>query len=182
MRLILIFLALAAASLACNMPAGQPTLPPTAPPLSTQDLQELEEQLQNSTQNGETTVTITQQQLNGFIAAEAANQPDSVLTNPSVVLTNGQMEVYGKLTQGGITANTQIVMAPSIDANGNPKMDVVSKNVGSLPVPDVIREQVSSLVDDTLSNYLASTSNQFKESSINITEGQMTITGTQHQP
>jgi uncharacterized protein YpmS len=189
LRILPIILVLAAASLACNLPAGLPAqgpeLPPTAQPMSPEELQQLEEQLKATLAagaNGEVTVTIAQQQLNAYITSEIASQPQPWITEPSVVLTNGQVEVYGKIAQGGISANAAIVLKPRIDAEGNPKLDIVSINLGSLPVPDSFTERISSLVDNTLSNYLAQTSNQFKVSSIVITEGQMTVSGVRQQP
>jgi uncharacterized protein YpmS len=189
LRILPIILVLAAASLACNLPAGLPAqgpeLPPTAQPMSPEELQQLEEQLKATLAagaNGEVTVTIAQQQLNAYITSEIASQPEPWITEPSVVLTNGQVEVYGKIAQGGISANAAIVLKPRIDAEGNPKLDIVSINLGSLPVPDSFTERISSLVDNTLSNYLAQTSNQFKVSSIVITEGQMTVSGVRQQP
>jgi uncharacterized protein YpmS len=189
LRILPIILVLAAASLACNLPAGLPAqgpeLPPTAQPMSPEELQQLEEQMKATLaagSNGEVTVTITQQQLNAYIASEIASQPEPWITEPSVALTNGQVEVYGKIAQGGISANTAIVLKPRIDAEGSPKLDIVSINLGSLPVPDSFTERISSLIDNTLSNYLAQTSNQFKVSSIVITEGQMTVSGMRQQP
>lgn len=189
LRILPIILVLAAASLACNLPAGLPAqgpeLPPTAQPMSPEELQQLEEQLKATLAagaNGEVTVTIAQQQLNAYITSEIASQPEPWITEPSVVLTNGQVEVYGKIAQGGISANTAIVLKPRIDAEGNPKLDIVSINLGSLPVPDSFTERISSLVDNTLSNYLAQGSNQFRVSNITITEGQMTVSGVRQQP
>lgn len=188
-RILPIILVLAAASLACNLPAGLPgqgsDLPPTAQPMSPEELQQLEEQMKATLAagaNGEVTVTITQQQLNAYIASEIASQPEPWITDPSVVLTNGQVEVYGKIAQAGISANTAIVLKPRIDAEGSPKLDIVSINLGSLPVPDSFTERISSLVDNTLSNYLAQGSNQFRVSNITITEGQMTVSGARQQP
>jgi uncharacterized protein YpmS len=188
-RFLLILLVLAAASLACNLPAGfpsqEPTLPPTVPPLNPEQQQQLQDQLKatlEGTTNGEVTVTITQQQLNAYISAEAASQEEPWITDPSVVLTNGQVEVYGKIAQGGISANTKIVMKPRIDAEGTPKLDVVSITLGSLPVPDALSQRISSLVDNTLSDYLAQGGDQFKVNDITITEGQMTVSGVRKQP
>lgn len=184
MRILPILLVLAAASLACNLPAGlpgqEPQLPPTAQPMSPEELQSLEEQLRATLAagtTGEITVTITQQQLNAYIASEVASQPEPWITDPSVIFTAGQVEVYGKIAQSGISANTKIVLEPRIDADGSPKLDIVSINLGSLPAPDAINERVSTLVDNTLRDYLAQSSNPIKVTNIVITEGQMTVSG-----
>lgn len=187
MRLSLIILVLIAASLACNLPTSSgPTPPPTESPLSTQEVQQLEEDLKstltNPSQSGEITVNITQQQLNSFIIAEASNQPDLPISNPQVVLTNGQMEIYGTIYQSGISADSKIVMRPRVDGNGNPKMDVVSVTVGPFPAPDALKNQIAAQVDNMLSDYLAASSNKFTVTSVTITEGLMTVTGVPQQP
>jgi uncharacterized protein YpmS len=182
MRIILVLTILVAAALACNFPGSSSNLPPTAQPMSTAEMQNLEQQIQatlsNPNANGEVTVTLTQDQLNGIIAAEMAQQPDQTLTDPSVVLTNGQMEVYGKVTQNGVSANLKVVMQPGVDASGTPKMNIVSINLGGLPVPDVLKSRVETMANDALSNYIQTNSGSFKVKSIAITEGKMTVTGT----
>lgn len=185
MRLILIFSVCILAGLACSMPGlSSPSLPPTAPPMNSTDAQNLQQQLQATLTNasGDVTITLTQAQLNGIISAEMAQQSEQVITDPSVVLTGGHMEVYGKVSQSGISTNTKVVLQPRVDADGNPKLDIVSINLGGLPVPDVLTQQIGASVDNTLSDYLASNSNGIKVKSITITEGKMTMTGTRTQP
>ncbi len=182
MRLILILTILAAAGLACNFPGSASTLPPTAQPMSTEEIQNLENQVQATLKSpnasGEVSVTLTENQLNSIIAAQMAQQSDQTISDPSVKLTGGHLEVYGKVTQSGVSANLQVVMQPQVDANGNAKLNIVSINLGGLPVPDVLKNKIAESADNALSNYLSTNSNKFKVKSINITEGQMTITGT----
>ena len=179
-RLLLVFMVLIVSSLACSIPSGQSTLPPTQRPMSTEEIQNLEDQIKATLENpnpaGEVNITITQDQLNGIITSEMAQQADPVITSPSVVLTNGQMEVYGKVTQSGFSANLKTVLQPRVDANGTPKLDMVSINLGGIPVPDALKDQIGTFANDSLANYL--NSNQFKVKAITIDEGQMTITGT----
>ena len=185
-RLLLTLLVLISASLACNLPAGEATPPPTQPPLSTEEVQQFEEELKSTlvspAQPGEITVNITQQQLNSFIIAEMANRPDLPISDPQVVLTNGQMEIYGTVSQSGISANSKIVMRPRIDESGSPKMDIVSVTVGPFPAPDAFRDQIAALVDNALNDYIAASSDKFTVTSITITEGLMTVTGVPQQP
>jgi uncharacterized protein YpmS len=182
MRLILVLMILVAAGLACNFPGGSSKLPPTAVPLTTEDIQNLEKRLQatlnSPNSNGEVTITLTQEQINGIIAGQMAQQPDQTISDPSVVLTGGHMEIYGKVTQNGVSANLKVVMQPGVDAAGTPKLDIVSINLGGLPVPDVLKSRVETMANNALSNYLASNSSSFKVKSIVITEGQMAVTGT----
>ncbi len=184
-RLILVLTILVAAGLACNFPGTAANLPPTAQPMSTEQLQNLENQVQQTLQSpnasGEVTVTLTQDQLNGIIATQMAQQSEQVITDPSVVLTGGNMEVYGKVTQSGVSANLKVVMQPVVEANGTPRLNITSINLGGMPVPDVLTTRIADSANNALSSYLDSGQNKIKVKSINITEGQMTITGSAAQ-
>jgi len=186
MRLIFILLILGAASLACNLPTGGPTRPPVEPTLNSDDLQNLEESLKATLQaadlSKEVTLTITQQQLNSFLLAEMESQTDQPFTNPQVVLTNGQMEVYGKVTQSGIVLDSKIVLKPRVAENGEPKLDVISIDVGPFPAPDSLKDQIGTVVDNTLRDYIAAQGSDFTVTNMTITEGVMTVTGVQKQP
>jgi hypothetical protein len=179
---MIIFTILVAASLACSLPGSTPTLPPTAQPMSTAQIQNLETQvittLQSPNEAGEVSITLTQDQINGILTSQMAQQPDQVISDPSVVLTGGHLELYGKITQSGVTADLKVVMQPEVDASGNPRLSITSINLGGLPVPDVLKNQVEELANNALANAISSNSTKFKIKSINITEGQMTLTGT----
>jgi hypothetical protein len=186
MRLLLVLTILTAAGLACNFPGGASNLPPTAQPMSTEEVQNLENQIQATLQSpdasGEVTITLSQDQVNSIIAGQMAQQSEQVITDPSVKLTGGHLEVYGKVNQNGISANLQVVMQPQVDASGNPHLNIVSMNLGGMPVPDVLKNRIAASADDAISSYLFSNQNNMKVKSIDITEGQMTITGTPQQP
>lgn len=186
-HILIVLTLLVAASLACNLPGKNASkLPPTAQPMTSDQILNLEQQLQATLQSpnasGDVSATITQEQLNGIIAAEIAKQQDQIFTDPSVKLTNGQMEIYGKVSQSGISADTKVVLQPVVDANGTPKLNIVSISLGGIPVPDALKNRLATMTDTALSDYLGSNTNAFKAKSINITEGQMTITGTPQKP
>lgn len=180
-RLILILTVVVMAGLACSIPGGSGSIPPTAKPMTTEEVKDLGEQLQKTLENpnpsGEVIITLTQDQMNGIVAGEIQRIPDLGISDPSVVLTGGNMEVYGKVMQSGISANLKVVLRPEIDGNGSPKISILSMNLGALPVPDVLKERVATAADDALTNYIHSNSS-FQVKSITIGEGHMTITGT----
>lgn len=182
MRLILIFVVLALAGLACNFPGSSTNLPPTAIPMSTEEVQNLDDQLKKTLEQpntaGEVIITLTQDQVNRIVSSEIQKQSDLGITDSSVIMTGGNIEVYGKVTQNSVSANLKVIMQPQIDGNGNPKVNIISMNLGGLPVPDVFKEKVAAMADNALSSYLRSSNSQFKVKSITIGEGQMTITGT----
>ncbi len=182
MRLFLVLIILAAAGLACSIPGSASNLPPTAQPMTTEQLQNLENQLQatlaNPNASGDVTVTLTQDQINGIITSGMMQQSDKTITDPSVILTGGHMEFYGKVNQNNISANLKVVLQPQVDAAGKAHLNIVSINLGGLPVPDILKNRVQTMADDSLNNYLAAGSSTFKVKSITVTEGQMTVTGT----
>ncbi len=186
MRILLILMVLAAASMACNLPSQGATPPPAEPSLNPQEMDQLEDQLKatlaNSEPNSDVTVTITQQQLNTFISTKIAEEPNSPIQNPQVVLTGGQMEIYGTVSQGGISLDSKTVARPGINPDGSPSIEVVSIHLGAIPAPDSIKGQVSAIVEEALRDYLADNANSFKITNITVTEGQMTVTGQRLQP
>jgi uncharacterized protein YpmS len=184
-RILLVLTILIVASLACNLPQMGENTPSTPQPIPTEDLTELEQELQATLENpesNEVTITLTQQQLTSILASELAEQNDPILTDPSVELTNGQMIVYGRVSQSGFRVNTRTVLQPRIDANGDPKLDVVSVDLGPFPVPASMRSQFEGMADDALNHYLDDYSDQFQVTDITILEGQMTISGIRQEP
>jgi uncharacterized protein YpmS len=180
LRILFILSVLITVNLACNLPQSGSNLPPTPAPVDQAELEQLEKQLRDSLADPneeEVTVTITQEQLTAFLAAELAEQNDQTFTDPVVILTNGQVEVYGKLSQSGFRTNTKIVLQPRIDENGQPKLDLISMDLGPLPVPAGIRSQFEDMVDDMLDQYLRTYSDRIRVTDITVLEGRMTITG-----
>jgi uncharacterized protein YpmS len=185
-RYFLALLALGAATLACSIPVSGPTPPPSPEPLSTEQVLQFEQQIQetlvNPAPSGEVTITITEQQLNSFLVSKLAEQPDQLITDPQIVLTNGQVEIYGKTNQGGLNLNSRIIVAPGVDANGDPRLEVVSINLGPIQVTDALKEKAQNLVDTMLSDYVSTNSGKFKITSIKVADKQLTVTGIPQTP
>lgn len=174
---------LALVSLACSLPGRTSTQPPTEIPMSQGDAQLLEDQLKETlasgAASGQVTVTITQQQLNSYLVSKLAEmqQDEPRLSDPVVVLTGGNMEVYGKVTQSGITLDAKSVLQPQV-TEGSPTLDVISVDLGGIPVPDTMTNRLETLVNNALNDYLAQNGGRFTITTLSIDEGQMTVTGT----
>lgn len=184
-RLLIVLSILVSTTLACNLPAlSEPTLVPTPQTLTSEDVQALEQQIQatltSPDANGNVSLTLTQAQLNAVVAYEMAQQKDQVITNPSVALNAGQMEVSGKVNQSGISADVKVVLQPSVDENGNARLNVTSINLAGIPVPDVLKGQIETAADDAMNRTFSDTTGGLKATSITIGDGQVTFTGT-HQ-
>jgi uncharacterized protein YpmS len=150
--------------------------------MTTEQVQQFENSIQstleNPAPNGEVTITITEQQLNSYIEAQMASQKDLTITNPSVHLTEGQIIVSGKITMDIVTTDAQAVLVPTLDSNGKPVIHVQSLKVGSITVPDNLKNQLEQQVQNLLADYISSNAPDMKVKEIKITEGQMTLIGS----
>ena len=175
----LVFLVFVIVSLACNLPGGQAVFPSTAIPMSEEEAGQLEESLKATLANpvGEVTLTITQQQINAYLISQLSSQNEQIISDPVITLADHQIELYGKITQGGLSVNTKIVFEPRIDASGDPKFAVVSMDLGGLTAPDTMKNQAETMINDALMRYLTAGSARFKITSIAVGEGQITVTG-----
>ena len=186
LQIILIVMILLTASLACNLPGRSISLLPDTAPINEVEIEQLEGNLkatlESSIHSGQVTLTITEQQINAYMISQLNKQDEFSFFDPVVVLTNNQIEVYGKINQSGLSINSKMVLKPYIDGNGDPKLDLDSIDLGALPVPDSMKNRVETMVDDTLADYLAAGSNRFNVTNISISDGQMTITGTLQEP
>jgi len=183
-RLFLVLVVLLAASLACNLPQSDSARPPTAAPMSADELQQMEEHLKETVaaSSGEITLTLTEQQINSILTAKMAEQNDQIISDPVVKLTKGNMEIYGKLSQGAISLDLKVVLKPGVDASGSPILDVEDITMSGLPVPDDLKNKIGSLVDRAFQEYLTGQNQGFKAAKITIDEGKMTVTGSIQQP
>ena len=186
MRLFIVLAILMSTALACNLPSmSGPSIPPTTQPISTEALQSLEQQIQatltSPDANGNVSLTLTQSQINAIMTSQLAQQKDQVISDPSVILTAGRMEVYGKVNQSGFSTNVKIILQPGVDANGAAKLNVASIDLGGIPVPGVLKNQIESAADNVLNNSYIGSAVGLRATNISIGEGQMTLTGTHQQ-
>jgi len=183
MRLLMVVTVLILTSLACSLPTiGAGERPPSPVPLSTDELQSLEDEiistLESSTADQPITVTITEQQLHAYVVASLKQQNEQFIQNPQVNLTSGKMEVYGQVSQSGITTDAKVVLVPYINEQGDPKLDVESINLGPIPVPDTLVQRVEGMVDNMIADYLTASADAFDVTDITVNEDQMLVTGT----
>jgi len=180
MRLIIVLLVLAAASLACNRPTAESPALQTGEPMSQEELQRLQDELAATlaSSTGDVTITLTEDQINSIIVTKMAEQPDTPVTDPSVNLTNGTMQVYGKVNQAGLSLDMKMVLQPDVGANGEPNLSVTEMSLGGIPIPDQLKDQIGTLINDALREYLANQAPGFRVSSITIDESQMVVTGS----
>ncbi|MEA4906328.1 MAG: hypothetical protein GYA17_02265 [Chloroflexi bacterium] len=125
------------------------------------------------------TVIFTEQQLTGYVISALASNPDIPLTDPQVNLTNGQAEIYGQFEQGILSANVRLVATISVNAEGGLEPELVSADLGPVPVTSQMLDTISSALDESFSTSLNPGSTGIRAQSVTITEGLVTVTGTQ---
>jgi hypothetical protein len=77
--------------------------------------------------------------------------------------------------------NSRIIVAPSVDANGEARLEVISINLGPIQATDALKEKAQNLVDTLLTDYLSANSGKFKITSITVADKQIIVTGIPQQ-
>jgi len=178
-----IFVALIALlfSMACMINVGGPDYPNLPIPVSTEALMSMKEQIQEAVvagaQTGQITLFITESQLTSFLASKLESQENPFLTQPQAYLQNGQLQIFGTVIKGYLKATVSISMTASIDPDGKLLLELSSADFGPLPVPDSLKEIITSLVTEAYTGSLGPIATGFNLESIVIANGAMMIIG-----
>ena len=173
--------ALITATLACSVFVGGPSYPEAAGPVSTGTAQSLQDQIEQSvtagSESGVVAVQLTQEQLTSYLAAKLAQQPDPALTDPLVLLRNGQIEIYGRAHSGIFTANVSMYVQASVDHDGQPHLLITKTDFGPLAAPQGLNDALASFVSEAFTGWLGPVATGFRLVSIDIGDGILTATG-----
>jgi hypothetical protein len=169
-------------SLACSINVGGPEYPAQTVPASPADAQALQDMIQQAiitgAETGVITLSITEAQLTGFMAEKLAQQTNPPFSDPQILLRNGQMQMYGKITQGWFTANMLITMNVTIDEiSGQPKIAITSADFGPFPAPEGINNAISAIIEEAFTGSFGPVAVGFRLQTIAIADGIMTVTG-----
>jgi hypothetical protein len=172
--------ALLAATLACSIFVGGPAIP-TQSPEPTATAPSLPDQVEQAVTAGASTgvisLQITEGQLTSFLADKLAQQSNPLISDPRVVLQSGQMIVYGKAATGAFIANVSMTLQVSIDANGQPQIQVVKTDFGPLPAPQGFNDMIAASIQEAFTGSLGPVATGFRLESIDIGNGVMTVAG-----
>ena len=180
-RVLSASLVLAAAGLACNVGLGGPTPPASPIPVSTEAAGQLENlitQAVGNSQNGEVTVTVTEEQLTSYLALKAAEDPDAPLKDIQVFIRGGQVILYGNAEVGSMTAPAEIRLNVTTNADGGLDVTVAEADFGPFPAPQSMLDTLSTALDEAMSGQFAPSTTGVRVSKVVLGEGEMTITGT----
>jgi hypothetical protein len=178
----LLFTTLAVSSLACSINVGGPDYPAQTVSASPNEAQALRDMIQQAmltgAETGVITLSITESQLTGYMAESLAKRTNPPFTDPQILLRNGQMQMYGKITQGWFTANMLITMNVTIDeATGQPKIAIASEDFGPFPAPEGINNAISAIIEEAFTGSFGPVAVGFRLQTITIADGIMSVTG-----
>lgn len=176
------FLALAASSLACSINVGGPDYPAQSVPASPDDAQALRDMIEQAmvsgAETGVITLSITESQLTSYMAEKISQQVNPPFTDPQILLRNGQMMMYGRITRGWLTGNMLITMNVTIDeVTSQPKIQIASADLGPIPAPEGINNAISAIIDEAFTGSFGPVASGFRLETITIADGAMTVTG-----
>ncbi len=168
-------------TLACSIFVGGPLYPSTPIPVSSDAAQSLHEQLDQAlatgTQTGSITLRISESQLTSYLTYYLGTQADPVITNPEVLLRNGQAQIFGEAQGGLLTANISLTLQVNVDAAGRPQIVITKTDFGPLPVPPNLDETVSTLIQEAFTGALGPAATGFRLETVSLSDGFMTVTG-----
>jgi hypothetical protein len=168
-------------TMACMISVGGPDYPEATIPVSTEALTSLQGQIQTAvaagTATGQITLFVTESQITSILAENLSSQENSFITQPQVYLKDGQVQIFGTAVSGYFKATVSVIMTASIDPEGKLLLELTSANFGPLPVPDGLKEVMTSLVTEAFTGSLGPYATGFQLQSIVIAEGAMMIVG-----
>ncbi len=173
--------ALLLATWACTIQVGGPTppAPPIVPPPDAAESvrQTWEQALAAADAEGRITVTLTEAQLTGLLAAKMAADPDALFQHPQVYLRDGQIQIYGQLQQGYLVANVLVVLQVTIDDQGVPHFQLAQADFGPWPVPEGLLSSLSAMLNEAFTGSIGPALTGLRVESVTITDGTLTIVG-----
>jgi hypothetical protein len=193
---ILMIAALWLASLACRLGAqatvSTPTVEAVIPIPATQEVktpipiqttvpQQAATQppagLQPPANPGKLSMTIDEAQLNTMVVNELNKQSNPELTNPKIQLQNGQILVSGEVNRSGLNASFSSTLTVGVTPDGHIQYNVISASLGPLPLPQAMRDQLATQLNDLMGTPQTKDGQQIYVEAVNIGNGVMTITG-----
>lgn len=184
-RFSLALVFLLTAMLACALPSNpQPPLPSLTP--STAGADAFEKAFQDAvsqSKNGAFTVIIKQEDLSSWLALRAPDLAKQQgyewpLKNVQAGLSDGKITLYGILSVKNVPETAiQLVVTPSIDAQGQIAIKIESGQLGIVGVPADLTQNLSKTVQQTLTNQLAQLKGKYKLTALTIKDGVLTLTG-----
>ena len=171
-------------SIACVWNIGGPDYPQSVIPVSTEELTNLQQQIEQAVLEGvltgEITLFISESQITSYLDSKLTDQENPFITDPQVYLQDGKILVYGTVTRGYFEATAEIIFTASIDLNGKLILELSSADFGPFEVPDDLKEVITTLVTEAYTGSLGPVATGFQLEGIVIADGMMMVVGRIH--
>jgi hypothetical protein len=182
-KLWITVLALVVASLACSFgsPKATSTPHPTPIPVSSKAAGELQDVWATAvagSKDGQVSVVMTEEQLTSAIAINLAQNTDSPIQDPQVILRDGKMTITANATVQGVKAPVEIITSAAPDKDGALKLSIDEAKFGVLPMPAVLLDSISATINELVSGQFGPQVTGVKITTVAIADGKMVLTGT----
>lgn len=168
-------------SLACQMPIRAIQPEPTSIPVSTEAAGQFEDTLATAAaeleQTGQVTVIISETQLTSFVAQQLPANDEYVLTDPQVILRDGNIEVTAIASVGSLSTDAVVILQPYVE-QGNLRLSIVDGKFGAIPIPDAILVTLTETLNQNLDYFTTVNGRKFWLETISIADGSMTLSGS----
>jgi hypothetical protein len=143
----------------------------------TPDISALREKLEalQPDENGNVSVTITDDEVNEAIQGGQANSGQSSLQNALVTFTGGTIVLAGDVTQP-VTARLTVVFVPYVE-DGFIRFEITQATLGTLNVPAALLQSAEATLNSTLGDTLNNLPGGVQVTAIEMGEGTMLVTG-----
>jgi hypothetical protein len=139
--------------------------------------QEFKRAVEAGVMTGTVTLQLNESQLTSLLAIKLAAQSRPFMTDPQVLLRDGEMQIFGKVQRGIFTANVAMVVSVGVDEDGQPRIEVTSADFGPFPAPAGLNSALSALLAEAYTGVLGPIATGFRLEAIAITDGLMTLSG-----
>ena len=181
MLVLLSALAITLIPIACTLFVGGPEYPAEQIAISTESVGQLNQQLEiaqtAAVENGVLLLTINENQITSLLAIKLSELSDPFIQNPQVFFRNGEIQVFGRASQGNLEANVRIVLTASLNTSGKIVIEVSSTDFGPFPAPQELNKTISALIDQAFTGAFGPVITGLRLEKINIENGTLTISG-----
>lgn len=128
-------------------------------------------------QTGSMTVQLSQEQLTGYIKQSLEATGNSWMTDPRVLLRDGQMMWFATAHNGILAANVSMTIDVSVGADGKPEVAITQADFGPIPAPQGLNDAVSAIVQEAFTGFLGPAATGFRLEAVTISDGSLTLRG-----
>ena len=133
--------------------------------------------------DGSFTISVTEEEMTSLAAQILASQADPPpVSHPQIHLRDGRIEVYATVTVNDSLPVPGMVAFSATAVDGGITIDVEEVAFGPLPIPDSALESATEVLDDMVSSGPLAEMDEVTITDIQISDGEMTLTGKVSPP